>query len=726
MNRTAFCLSRKRTNLGWDQVGWYWLLGSFWLAALAVPKGLAYAGTLSLAVNQAPNITDFTPKSGPVGTDVVLTGQNLEAATAVSFNGVAAAFRVVLSESSLIATVPLGAVSGNITVTTPAGSAATGSSFTVTASPAPEILSFSPATGPVGTRVLIDGRNFLGVTEVRFHGTPAEFTLLGDLLTASVPAGATSGQIMVVAAGGSVASATSFIVTVPGAPVIASFDPAEGLPDTSVTISGENLQDATAVRFNGVAAAFSVFGNFIFATVPSGATPGPITVVTPKGTATSSTSFLALNPQAPQVTSFTPDTGGPGTVISVSGLNLLTATDVRIGGAPASFTVVSNSELKVTVPDGATTGPLRVITTSGSAESATDFFVAAQILSFQPDHGAPGTVVTVQGVNFTGAIAVLFGGTEAQFTLASPTQIRATVPAGAVSGRISIATPAGFAMSSGSFFLPPRVSSFNPPSGPETTQVTVVGDNLLGATSVRLGNADVPFVALSPTVVVATIPAGAVSGPITVTTPGGAATSDDSYYVGLFGDLGVSLIALPDRVAVGDFLQYTITVTNRGPLEASSTVLTDRLPAGTVLLLSPPDCIEVNNVVTCQLGTVPGGSAVSIRLSVVIAAGTSFTNLVEVTSGRADPRLTDNSLSYVTPNAATPPPDVSLTATRLDNAVQFSWPATADGYQLEVAPTLSPNPPWTAVGTAPTIVSGKKTVTVIISGISGFYRLRKP
>jgi large repetitive protein len=46
-------------------------------------------------------------------------------------------------------------------------------------------------------------------------------------------------------------------------------------------------------------------------------------------------------------------------------------------------------------------------------------------------------------MNASGATAVTFNGTAATFTQASPTQITATVPAGATTGTIQVVTPAG-------------------------------------------------------------------------------------------------------------------------------------------------------------------------------------------------------------------------------------------------------------------------------------------
>jgi hypothetical protein len=162
---------------------------------------------------------------------------------------------------------------------------------------APAISGFTPTTGPPGTTVTINGSGFTGTSSVTFNGTAASFTSVSDTqVTAVVPSGATSGPISVTTPGGSATSTTSFTVgTVTAPPTITSFSPTSGRVGTSVTITGTNLGGATAVRFNGVGAGFSVVSSTqLTATVPSGAKNGPISVTTPGGTATSSTSFRVV------------------------------------------------------------------------------------------------------------------------------------------------------------------------------------------------------------------------------------------------------------------------------------------------------------------------------------------------------------------------------------------------------------------------------------------------
>jgi IPT/TIG domain len=86
-----------------------------------------------------------------------------------------------------------------------------------------------------------------------------------------------------------------FIITVldDPTPTITNFTPQTGLPGSSVTITGTNFINPSAVRFNGIDATFTVNSTTqITATVPVGNTSGPITVATSGGTATSFSSFV--------------------------------------------------------------------------------------------------------------------------------------------------------------------------------------------------------------------------------------------------------------------------------------------------------------------------------------------------------------------------------------------------------------------------------------------------
>jgi len=78
-----------------------------------------YGTVFRLTVGLGPFV-ETNPTSGRVGAVVIILGTNLTDATGVTFNGTAARFRVV-SASEITATVPFGATTGKVKVTTPGG-----------------------------------------------------------------------------------------------------------------------------------------------------------------------------------------------------------------------------------------------------------------------------------------------------------------------------------------------------------------------------------------------------------------------------------------------------------------------------------------------------------------------------------------------------------------------------------------------------------------------------
>jgi hypothetical protein len=194
------------------------------------------SATYDSGVALVPDITDFTPRSGVVGTAVIISGFNFTGATEVRFNGVLQPVFSVVSSTQITTTVPAGATDGFITVVTSAG---TGTSspdiFDVIVAQPPTINAngLSPTSGPEGTLVTITGTNLSSTTNVRFNGTEAGFQILSPTqVRATVPVGATTGTVQVLNPDGNFTSAQTFTVTVvppppPPDPVIS-----EGLEHT--------------------------------------------------------------------------------------------------------------------------------------------------------------------------------------------------------------------------------------------------------------------------------------------------------------------------------------------------------------------------------------------------------------------------------------------------------------------------------------------------------------
>ncbi len=156
------------------------------------------------------------------------------------------------------------------------------------------------------------------------------------------------------------------------APTITSFTPSSAAIGATVTVTGTNLTGATGAKVNGVSASsvnVASATSMSFA-IPTGATSGTIQVITPGGTATSSSSVTVI--PAPTITSFTPIRGTAGTTtVTVTGTGLLGVTSVLVHGTRATtFTAISATSLTFTVPTGATSGKFTITTMGGTVTSS--------------------------------------------------------------------------------------------------------------------------------------------------------------------------------------------------------------------------------------------------------------------------------------------------------------------------------------------------------------------
>ena len=439
--------------------------------AVTNPAGTATSiGTFSYF--PAPTISSFTPTTGVTGTTVAIAGTNFYGTTSVKFGGTEATSFEVVTTTGITAVVASG-TTGAIVVTNPGGTATSSGTFTYI--PPPTITSFTPETGATGATVTITGTNFTSATAVTLGGTAAAYFIVdsGTSIRAVVASG-TTGQIAVTNPAGTATSTGTF--TFIPAPTITSFTPKIGTTGTVVRIFGTNLFVGTtplitSVTFGGVAAtAISVntTDGCISATVGNGNT-GNVIVTSLGGSFNSSvlaspnTTFTYDLP--PTISSFTPTSGYTGTVVIISGTNLLNSTAVTIGGTEASsITITNSSEVRATVAGGSS-GTIVVTAGVGSATSATNFtFIPPPtISSFVNSTKGSGTIagtgntVTITGTNFkdyygntivTGATGVKFGGTNASsYSVVSATSITAIVGSG-TTGAIRVTNSTGHADSS--------------------------------------------------------------------------------------------------------------------------------------------------------------------------------------------------------------------------------------------------------------------------------------
>ena len=322
------------------------------------------------------------------------------------------------------------------------------------------VANFTPRSGAPGSTVAILGTMLDTVTSVTFNGTEADFTIeSADRIEAVVPVGATTGLIRVSDGTSTVDAPRTFTVAYPS-PKPSKVSPTSGTFGATVTIAGKGFLGATAVRFGGVSASsFTVNSDTsITATVPEGAATGSITVVNPAKSGSGGKFTVTVPAGYPTITKVNPSSGSPGATVTLTGTNFTGTTAVRFNGVTAaSFTVVSATSLRAVVPVGATTGLVMVTNGLGTNSSTKSFSVnysSPSITSFSPGSASVGATVTITGKNFTGATSVKFNGVEASsFTVVNANSITAVVPAGASSGRITVANPAKSATSRNSLSI---------------------------------------------------------------------------------------------------------------------------------------------------------------------------------------------------------------------------------------------------------------------------------
>ena len=173
---------------------------------------------------------------------------------------------------------------------------------------------------------------------------------------------------------------------------------------------------------------------------------------------------------------------------------------------------------------------------SGSDPCVGEITPPPTISGFSPQSGPVATPVTVSGTGFTGATAVAFNGTAAQYTVTDDSTIQTSVPQGATTGPISVTTTGGAATSSSDFTVtapppPPTISGFSPEGGAVGTQVIINGTGFTGATTVAFNGTTAGYTVTDDSTIQTSVPQGATTGPMSVTTPGGTATTSSDFIV---------------------------------------------------------------------------------------------------------------------------------------------------------------------------------------------------
>jgi choice-of-anchor B domain-containing protein len=413
-----------------------------------------------------PVVHSFHPSSGPVGITVTVHGENFVDVTEVRFGAGPTSPFTVSSRSQLLVTVPVGASSGEIRVTTAPGTAESFTSFTVLFEEIESTLQFGASDDAyVSSKRPTSDNSEAQELRVRRTQKAAQFAFFkfpvsgvsGRIVSAklrlyTVEASDDGGSAYLVGNNfrDGTASWTEEDLKWENAPLM----PTGALSSTGPVAANEYVEfDVTAGIGGEGVWSFAIKNNSsdVVKYASRESSHPPVLLLDVK-------SPQSL-PKIPVITTFAPATGTPGTEVTITGRNLGDTSEVRFGGTEAeNFTAHSDSLARAVVPAGATSGKIRITTAAGIAESATDFVVERLPLllpvidSFTPAAGVIGAPVTVSGRNFIEVVAVRFNNVAApDFAVEADGQLRVVVPDAATSGKITIENRNGIGSSEEDF-----------------------------------------------------------------------------------------------------------------------------------------------------------------------------------------------------------------------------------------------------------------------------------
>jgi IPT/TIG domain len=267
--------------------------------ALGTTLGLSGCGSggSSSTPPPTPGITSLSPASAAVGTAVTITGTNFGATqgtSTVTFDGTAAT-PTSWSATSIVVPVPAGANTGNVVVTVNAV-ASVGAQFTVL--PTPIIINLSPSSAAVGTPVTITGTYF-GATQststVTFNGTTTTPTSWSaPSIVVPVPAGATTGNVVVTVNGVASVGVGFTVVQVSVSPQLAAVVVTTQTQQFTASVAGGAGVTWSVDRVAGGNAAVGTISASGLYTPPSTAGTHTVTATSVANSANSASAIVAV------------------------------------------------------------------------------------------------------------------------------------------------------------------------------------------------------------------------------------------------------------------------------------------------------------------------------------------------------------------------------------------------------------------------------------------------
>ncbi|WP_020606794.1 IPT/TIG domain-containing protein [Spirosoma spitsbergense] len=561
-----------------------------------------------------PELTGLSASEAFVGDPLLLTGYQFGSSPTVTFGlatSVTTAAITSQDENTIRVTVP-GIKPGptQIRVQTDEG-VSDPLPFTVK-QPTPIVAAISPTNGLQGTLVVITGSFLNQIRRVRFNDVNAEIKDSTDQkLTIVVPAVLPRGPVPLVVetVGGAISS--RFIVA--GTPQITSISPLQAKPGAELVIKGVNLTDGL-ISINGLVtdkATTTVKDTEIRTIIPATATSGLVRVSVFEALLASSTDTLKIV-QSPIIANLLAQDGITGDKLTITGRNFKDITAVSFGSTPATFRVISDTQLEATVPALPVSGPVTVSASSvGGNTTATDpffFYLPPSNLVVTPAQQLRGRTLTISGKNLYRITTVTVSGIQVPVTSRNEgVDLLIGVPLNAISGQVVVSSRAGSASAPLYVLQPPVITAVLPAKARPGDQVVIQGNFLLNAQIFFTGaaaaaadggkNEDTERWVLVPT--------DTQAGPIRIVNGAGETTSTTSF-------TAIRLVTITDftpksaKVGIEVFFtgQNLATVTSVKFNGGTSAPATFRVSGGTLAVTIPADAVTGQLCLTNDAGTV--------------------------------------------------------------------------------------------------------------------------
>jgi hypothetical protein len=465
---------------------------------------IAYPSTGHFKVlNGPPTINSLVPSSGKFGDWININGSNYYNVNKIVISGKyietgISGSSLVVSELADIISFQIPNVSGgkyHVTVDTFAGKVTGLNALTVLVSPI--ISGIAPTSGVLGQEIRLTGNNLYPNSRVFIGNTGVETTIktgsFNDAYTSlifTIPSHCPTGGNIIVYNGVGYATGTHF--TLIKFPVVSGFIPLSGEWDQTITVTGNYFGTVTGVQLGSIPQRDVV----VFAQ----------TGLTFKIREDSETNFIGLfgsgqpqySPTQLQVliplvifSGFQPTGVRYGDTLTLSGKYFQTVDEIRFTGnagnevVVTNFTGISNSGIKVRVPDNIIDGKIKLVNERGITQSSQTLLIKpeAGVITMSPDYGVYEDIIHLSGINLNDYDYYFptWGGRYVRSLLPSylgTTGVRLPVPRDIIKGPLLMSGFDGNLRVTTMSFTPlPTISGFVPTGLVSGQVVTLTGIN---------------------------------------------------------------------------------------------------------------------------------------------------------------------------------------------------------------------------------------------------------